>query len=210
MGGVRDGYSSSRFFEALGPGDYPGSAAVTGATVDRRGLNAGENYETVTFVVHAGEDKSEPSAQVSVMSAGWIRMQHGTSNAAGTVIWSNVSAEFILTDIRRGDDDTVLGSGDGSTTEGWGSVSHALLRVSGTGSGLDNGTFFIMGGLSADHQSYWESKCVAAGYIGDHRWVRLVASVSHQGDTSGIAFAAIAVLGLPADWPVNTIRRTDA
>lgn len=209
MGGVRDGYSNFRFFEALGPGDYPGNAAVTGATVDRRGLNAGENYETLTFVVHAGEDGSAASAAVSVGSAGWIRMQHGTSNAAGTVVWSNVSAEFILTDIRRGDDDTVLGSGDGANTSGWLSISHDLLRVSGTGSGLDNGTFFIMGGVSAAYQSYWESKCVAAGYIGDHRWVRLVASVSHAGETSGIAFAAIAVLGLPGDWPVNTVRRTD-
>ncbi len=209
MGGVRDGFSNFRFFEALGPGDYPGSANVTGSTVDRRGLNAGENYETLVFVVHAGEDQSGNSAGVSVMSAGWIRMQHGTSNVAGAVVWSNVSAQFILTDIRRGDDDTVLGSGDGSNTNGWLSISHALLRVSGTGSGLDNGTFFIMGGVSADHQSYWESKCVAAGYVGDHRWVRLVASVSNAGDTSGIAFAAIAVLGLPGDWPVNTNRHTD-
>ncbi|KKK95725.1 hypothetical protein LCGC14_2669910, partial [marine sediment metagenome] len=97
MGGVRDGYSNFRFFEALAPSTYDGTtfASLTGATVDRRGLNAGENYETLTFVVHAGEGSRETSAQVSVDSCAWIRMQHGTSNAAGTVVWSNVSAEMI-------------------------------------------------------------------------------------------------------------------
>jgi len=208
MGGVRDGYSNFRFFEALAPQDFTG-AAITGATVDRRGLNAGQNYETVNFVVHAGEDQSGASAGVSVWSCGWVRMQHGTSNAAGTVVWSNCSAEQILTDIRRHGDDTVLGSATASTTQGLASNSYALLRVSGTGSGLANGTFFTLGGLSADNQSWWESKAVAAGYIGDHRWVRLVVSASVAGDTSGIALAAIAILGLPGDWPVNTIRRTD-
>ncbi len=209
MGGVRDGYSSFRFFEALAPQSFTGAASVTGATVDRRGLNAGEMYETVCFVVHAGEISGVASALQSVHSCGWIRMQHGTSNAAGTVVWSNCSAEHILTDIRRHGDDTVLGSATGSTTEGLTSTSYGLLRVSGAGSGLANGTFFCLGGVSADNQSWWESKAIAAGYIGDHRWVRLVCSASVTGEMSALGIAAIAVLGLPADWPVNTIRRTD-
>jgi len=201
MGGVRDGFSNFRFFEALACQDYSG-AACTGATIDKQG------YETLTFVVHAGEGSAEASAQVSVDSCGWIRMQHGTSNAAGTVAWSNCSAEQILVDLRLHDGDTVLGSDDGSNTDGWGSVSMGVLCASNAGSGLDNGTFFCLGGVSADHQSYWESKAYAAGYIGDHRWVRLVVSVSNAGDTSTVCLAGIAVLGLPGDWPVNTIRKT--
>jgi len=208
MGGVRDGYSSFRFFEAIAPQSFSGTA-ITGATVDRRGFNAGEDYETVTFVVHAGEISAIASALQSVQSCGWVRMQHGTSNAAGTVVWSNCSAEQILTDIRRHGDDTVLGTAGASTTEGLGSNSYGLLCVSNAGSGLANGTFFCIGGLSADNQSWWESKAVAAGYIGNHRWVRLVVSVSAAGETSTVAIAAIAVLGLPGDWPVNVIRRTD-
>jgi len=217
MGGVRDGYSNFRFFEALAPQNWSGAASLTGATVDRRGFNAGENYETVTFVVHAGEGTSEVggglgtvgSAFYSVDSCGWVRMQHGTSNAAGTVVWSNCSAEHILTDIRRHGDDTVLGAAGASTTEGLTSTSYGLLCVSNAGSGLANGTFMCLGGLSATDQSWWESKCVAAGYIGDHRWVRIVVSVSAAGETSYVQLAAIAVLGLPGDWPVNVVRRTD-
>ena len=209
MTSIRDGFSNSRFFEALAPQSYS-TGSVTGATVDRRGLDAGQTYETVTFVVQAGEISGEASAQQSVQSCGWIRMQHGTSNAAGTVVWSNCSAEHILTDIRRDGNDTVLGTGGASTTNGLGSNSYGLLRVSGTGSGLDNGTFFTLGGVSADNQSWWESKAVAAGYIGDHRWVRLVVSVSDAGDTSAVAITALAILGLPGDWPVNVVRKTDA
>lgn len=202
MGGVRDGFSNFRFFEAIAPQSYSG-AALTGATVDKRG------YETLTFIVHMGEISGIASALVSVYSCGWVRMQHGTSNAAGTVVWSNCSAEQILVDIRLHDGDTVLGSADGSNTNGWTSTSMGILRVSGAGSGLDAGTFLCLGGVSADHQSYWESKAHAAGYIGDHRWVRLVVSVSAAGDTSAIGLAAIAVLGNPGDWPVNTNRHTD-
>jgi hypothetical protein len=208
MGGVRDGYSDFRFFEAIAPQSFSGTA-ITGATVDRRGYNAGENYETVTFVVHAGEISGIASALVSVQSCGWVRMQHGTSNAAGTVVWSNCSAEHILTDIRRHGDDTVLGSATGSTTNGLTSTSYGLLCVSNAGSGLAAGTFMCLGGLSADNQSWWESKAIAAGYIGDHRWVRLVVSASDAGDTSAVGLAAIAILGKPGDWPVNSIRRTD-
>jgi len=201
MGGVRDGFSGYRFFEALGPGDYTGAAKV-GATVDKQG------YETLVFVVHAGEDGSGASAGVSVDSCGWIRMQHGTSNAAGTIVWSNCSAEHILVDVRLSDDATVLGAGTGANTSGWGSASAGILCVSNAGSGLANGTFFCLGGVSADHQSYWESQAYPAGYIGDHRWVRLVVSVSAAGETSGIALAAIAILGLEANWPINAVRKT--
>jgi hypothetical protein len=208
MGGVRDGYSNFRFFEALAPQSFSGTA-VTGATVDRRGLNAGENYETVTFIVHAGEISGVASAAQSVQSCGWMRMQHGTSNAAGTVVWSNCSAEHILTDIRRHGDDTVLGAAGGSTTATLGSNSYGLLAVSNAGSGLAAGTFFCLGGVSADNQSWWESKAIAAGYVGDHRWVRLIVSASAAGEVSALGIAAIAVLGLPGAWPVNTVRRTD-
>lgn len=194
MGGVRDLFSNFKFFEALAPQSWDGTT-ITGATVDRQG------YETLAFVVHAGEISNEASAQNSVTSCGWMRMQHGTSNAAGTVVWSNCSAGHILVDIRL--------SGATANTSGFLSGSLGIINVSNAGSGLANGTFFCVGGVSADKDSFWESKAYAAGYIGDHRWVRIIMSVSAAGDTSAVGVAAIAILGLEADWPVNTVRRTD-
>jgi len=196
MGGVRDGFSNFKFFEALAPSTYDGTtfASLTGATVDRQG------YETVTFVVHGGEGSREASAQISVTSCAWIRMQHGASNVAGTVIWANCSAEHILVDLR------LSGAAAGANTSGFISGSMGVLNVSNAGSGLTAGTFFCLGGVSADLQSYWESQAFAAGYIGSERWVRLVVSVSNAGDTSTVALAGIAILGKEADWPVNFER----
>jgi len=193
MGGVRDGFSNFKFFEALGVQSFEGTT-VTGATVDKQG------YETLTFVVHAGEISGEASAQNSVTSCGWIRMQDGESNAAGTVIWANCGSADIQVDLRL--------SGATANTENFVSGSMGVLNASNAGSGLDNGTFFCLGGVSADKDSYWESKAYAAGYIGDKRWVRLVMSVSDVGDTSAVGVAAIAILGKEANWPVNTVRKT--
>ncbi len=204
MGGVRDGYSNFKFFEALAPETFDGTtaASLTGADVDRKG------YETLTFVVHGGEGSREGSAQISVTSCAWIRMQHGNSNAAGTINYQNCSTKDILIDIMISDDGTVLHAGNGLNTSGFLSGSMGILNVSSAGSGLAGGTIFCLGGLSADLQSWWESKAHPAGYIGDKRWVRLVVSVSDVGDTSTVALAAIAILGNEADWPVNTVRKT--
>lgn len=193
MGGVRDGFSNFKFFEALAPQSYS-TGSVTGATVDKQG------YETLAFVVHAGEISGVASAAQSVTSCAWIRMQHGTSNAAGTVVWANCEASMIQVDLRL--------SGATSNTAGLTSTSMGILNVSNAGSGLDAGTFFCLGGVSADNQSFWESKAYVAGYVGQERWVRLVMSVSANGEMSALGVAAIAVLGLEADWPVNTIRKT--
>lgn len=196
MGGVRDGYSNFEFFEVFAPQAYS-VGSLTGATVDKQG------YETLTFIFGAGEISGIASALQSVASAAWLRMQHATSNAAGTRVWSNVSKTDMLVDLRLS---TVV-AGNASNTAGLASISHAILRVSGTGSGMDQGTFFVLGGVSADNQSWWESRVHAAGYIGDHRWVRIVASVSDAGDMSALGIYCIAILGLESDWPVNTVRR---
>ena len=193
MGGVRDNFSNNGFFEALAPQSFDGTA-IAGATIDKRG------YETITFIVTAGEISGEASAQNGSDSCGWIRMQHGTSNAAGTVVWSNCSAVHIITDLRR--------SGATLNTSGMASASYAALAVSNAGSGINNGTFFTLGGLSDISDAMWTSQAFGAGYIGDHRWVRLVVSVSAAGETSAIGIQAIAVAGLPGDWPVNTNRIT--
>ena len=201
MGGIRDGYSNFKFFEVLAPQSMI-TGGVAGATVDKQG------YETLTFVCHAGEISAIASSIGSTVSCTYFRMQHGTSNAAGTVVWSNCSAEQILVDLRLSDDGTVLGSADGLNTSGYTSTNMAVLCTNSAGSGLDNGTFFCCDGLSGGYQSWWESKAVGAGYIGDHRWVRVNMSTSTVGDVSATGIACIAILGLEANWPVNTVRKT--
>lgn len=194
MGGVRDGYSNHLFFEAVAPQSFTGTSIV-GASIDKQG------YETVTFVVTAGEISGEASAQTSVTSCGFVRMQEGTSNTAGTVVWTNVDGTSqIITDLRL--------SGTTLNTSDYLSGSLGVINASNAGSGLAAGTWLCLGGVSADKQSFWESQAHQAGYIGTARWVRLLVSVSAAGDTSAVAVQALAILEKPADWPVNTIRRT--
>ncbi len=193
MGGVRDGFSNYKFFEALAPQSYS-TGSITGAEVDKQG------YETLVFVVGAGEISGIASALQSVTSCAWMRMQDGESNANGAVVWTNCQASDIQVDLRL--------SGATANTENYISGSMGIINVSNAGSGLDNGTFFCLGGVSADKQSYWESKAYAAGYIGDKRWVRVVCSVSDNGDMSALGIYGLAILGLEANWPINTVRKT--
>lgn len=195
MGGVRDGYSNFEWFEALAPQSFDGTT-ITGATVDKQG------YETLTFQVHAGEISGIASALNGSLSCGWVRMQHGESNAAGTVVWANCQESHILTDVRR--------SGATVNTSDMTSVSYALLAVSNAGSGIANGTFMTLGGLSDISDAMWTSKMIAAGYKGERRWVRLVVSVSAAGETSAVGIAAQAVLGLESEWPVNFINKDNS
>jgi hypothetical protein len=193
MGGVRDGFSNFGFFEALAPQSFIGDS-ITGATIDKDG------YQTLTFLMHAGEISGIASALVSVLSCGWVRMQEGVSNEAGSIIWNNVQESQILIDVKI--------SGETLNVSNYTSASYGLLAESAAGSGLANGTVLTLGGVSADKQSFWESKMHAVGYIGYERWVRLVVSASAAGETSAIGIAATAVLGCPHNWPVNELRTT--
>ena len=201
MGGVRDGYSNFKFFEVLAPQSMI-TGGVAGATVDKQG------YETLTFACHVGEISAIASSIGSTVSCAYFRMQHATSNAAGVLVWSNCSAEQILVDLRLSDDGTVLGADAGLNTSGLTSTNMAVLCINSAGSGIDNGTFFCAAGLSGGYQSWWESRVIPAGYIGDHRWVRVNMSTSTVGDVSAHGVACIAILGLEANWPINTVRKS--
>jgi len=206
MGGVRDGYSSFRFFEAIQP-NFTNGLHITGATIDRQG------YETLTFLHGMNFDiTTSASTQVSGAMPGsagsgyFVRMQHGLSNAAGTVIWSNCQASHMLVDV------TMSGqmSGVSDTSFPW------MAGMAGTsqGSGLAEGCCFHYG-ISTNTNtllSYVESKVWAAGYIGDRRWVRVLLSASQttglDAETSGVFFYCAAVLCLEADWPINLVKRS--
>ena len=208
MGGVRDGYSSFRFFEAIQPTNTL-AAQITGATVDR------QNYETLTFLhgmkfdISCSTAASAVASGASPGSAGsgyFLRMQHAVSNTVGTLIWSNCQASHMLVDV------TMSGqmSGVSDTSFPW------MAGMAGTsqGSGLAEGCCFHYG-ISTNTNtllSYVESKVWAAGYIGARRWVRVL--LSHSGTAAAVAevssvyFYCAAILCLEADWPVNMTKRS--
>jgi hypothetical protein len=61
-------------------------------------------------------------------------------------------------------------------------------------------TFSISGTSVAD----LESQILEFGYRGDHRYVRLVVDSAGTADAGSVVMGAIAVLGNPANWPVNS------
>ncbi len=185
MGGVRDGYSNFGFYTALSPGVK--AAAATGLTIDRQG------YETVTFVVNV---ENFSLSNGSTYSAMFVRMQHGESNTAGTVVWSNCEASMMLFDATMSG---LVASGQ----------SHGLWAVGSCGSGPAEGVFLHFG-VSQSLIPSMESRAYKAGYVGTRRWVRVMLSQSTAGDQSDVELGAIAILGLPGQWPVNSIIRTNS
>ena len=191
MGGIRDGYSNFKFFEAISPGSTIGVQAITGETIDRRG------YETVlfTFGMDASISGKASGDYPDYMSGYFLRMQHGESNPAGTVVWSNCVASQMLFDMTFGG---VL-SGLSVTSYGW-------LQTTSCGSGIDEGVCCHFG-VGQSNLSVLEDKVLGAGYTGTRRWVRLMLSCSAAADVSTVGFFAQAILGLPGEWPVNAIKR---
>jgi hypothetical protein len=186
MGGVRDGYSNFLFYCEIPPGGK--NAAETGRSVDRRG------FETVTFVVNV---ENFSLSNGSVYSNFFVRMQHGESNATtGVVAWSNCQASHMLFDATM----------SGLVTA---NQSHGLWAVGSCGSGPDEGVWLHFG-LSQSLLGSMESRAYAVGYVGTRRWVRLMLSQSTAGDQSTVELGAIAILGLPGQWPVNLIQRTNS
>jgi len=201
MGGVRDGYSNFKFFTAIQPQMTAGLVGIDGETIDRQG------YETVTFL-HAMKFDVITSASTwasgvqpgSALSGYFCRMQHGESNAAGTVVWSNCQASQMLFD------ETLEGQMSDVGNTSWGFM--AGMDGTSCGSGPDEGTFHFYGvSVATGYLSYVESHVWGAGYIGTRRWVRMHLSASAAAEVSGVGFAAFCVLGLEGDWPINMVKR---
>jgi len=196
MGGVRDGYSNFRFFTAIQPQSTNGVVSINGEAIDKQG------YETVTFIHAMKMDNSGTVSGAfagSVLSGAWLRMQHGNSNAAGAVAWSNCQASHMLFDI------TLSGVYSGVSDTSWGMM--AGMAGTSCGSGPNEGTFFYYG-ISNSFISYLESHVWAAGYIGPKRWVRIHYSASAAAENSTVGFAAFAILGLEGNWPINMVKRS--
>jgi hypothetical protein len=73
---------------------------------------------------------------------------------------------------------------------------HSVIGEDGAYSTLASGVF-----LSIDSVAGFASTAYAVGYKGNRQYVRVV--VSGAGAPSHYSMGAIAILGLPANWPVN-------
>ncbi len=114
---------------------------------------------------------------VSTTSYITIRMQHASASAAGNDgVWSYVSEGHVL-----------------------GSEFSLYTTVT-------SGRVFSMC-ISAGSVAVYESAVFMVGYRGKRRYVRLmtenIAGHSAAGDVN--VYGAVAILGLPANWPVNTV-----
>lgn len=173
---IRENYSNFNFFQVIPPGSK--TAAVTGASVDIQG------YQACTFLVHVDD-----FSQTSTTSAWFMRMQHGDSDADGSIGWGTVANSQMLFD------NTMKGQLSGVT-------GFSQTVSTGSADGIP-----IHFGISNGSDSDLFSTVFLAGYIGNKRWVRLNLSQSTAGDVSAIVLAVEAMRGLPGDWPVNSVNR---
>jgi hypothetical protein len=76
---------------------------------------------------------------------------------------------------------------------------HSVVGAGGAYSTLNSGIFQSIGSCTAG-ESY-ACQCYAVGYVGPRRWARIV--ISDVGIPSTASMGCIAILGLPANWPVS-------
>ena len=102
-------------------------------------------------------------------------LQHGTASAAGVDQWSLVPNSRLIHSVVGGYDSTA-----------------------------ETGCFWSQMSASEVTGSTQASIVLRVGYKTDtnHRYLRL--HYSNIGDASGCHVAAICILGLPADWPINS------
>jgi len=91
-----------------------------------------------------------------------------------------------------------LSDADGSLYWSEVAASQVLHSVIGPGSGFASGYFQTIGSTLSNA---YQSNVYAIGYKGSRRWIRL--RLEATGAPSALAAGAIALLGLPANWPVN-------
>jgi hypothetical protein len=192
MSGIRDGYANFKFFEVIEP-HYadPSVTLVTGATVDTLG------YETLCFTI-----QHSILSLASVVDQIDVYIEEASQSAAGRDAWSICSAGDVYgLDMPRLM--SVL------TVDSWlalDKLTRASYQISipvyaSTASG-----HVLALGISGTSQASMitDSFVHMIGYKGQRRYVRLMISASTN--VSYTALNAMAILGLPANWPVNMVK----
>ena len=181
---MRELMGGFKFFECYGlkEGHGTGLGGVTG--VDLKG------FETCTFAVHF-YSVSGTATGLSLVSRIFCRIQHAYGSVSTGICsgpdstWSNCSGTDILTN------NTSVAS-----ASAWPFMSKSMSG--------DDGIWLSIYISGTSLASAW-SRIYTVAYIGNRRFVRILVSASAADDVSAIIVGGMAMLGYPANWPVNSI-----
>ena len=174
---VRETYSDFGYYTMFGAAEYataemPASGELSSISVDTQGFDA------ATIIINVGS--CDVLGSQSCMR---ITLMHGTSTAAAD--YAYVSTTDLI-----GSGFAVQSDAAASTTAI--SFGGAMALISGTIMDFDIAAASCLSG-----QGTW-----AFGYIGKRRYLKLMIESTGSVDTGSIAMCAVAVLGVPANWPV--------
>lgn len=130
----RDMYSQFRFVQTIEVQDIAAGAATTGTACDTRG------YLGVTLIVPVA---TNTGGAMSTDNRFTLHLEHGESDAGGTVIWSEVYPS---------------------------QMAHSVTGQGGAYSALNSGIFQSI--YSAAGAASFACQVYAVGYLGPRRWVR--------------------------------------
>jgi hypothetical protein len=169
---VRETYSNFGYYQMFGAAEYAAAEMPASGELSSISIDT-RGYEAVTIIVNVGSCDVENSA-----SCMQLRLMHCDTTTSTDYV--NVSSADLI-----GSD--------------WSVTSGAVISFGGD-SALVSGVimdFDIPSGSTLSGQGTW-----AFGYIGKYRYIKLMLESTGTVDTGSIAMAAIAVPGLPANWPV--------
>jgi hypothetical protein len=181
---MRELQSGFKFFECYGLKECLGTGAGGVTGVDLQG------YETCTFAVHF-YSVSGTAAGISLVSRIYCKIQHAHGSVSTGICsgpdstWSNCS-----------DTDVLMGTTSVASASAWPFISKSMSA--------DDGIWLSIYISGTSLASAW-SRIYTVAYIGNRRFVRILVSASAAADCSAVICGGMAILGYPANWPVNAI-----
>ncbi len=191
MGGRRDGRSNFKFFEIIEP-HYadPSVAAVTSATIDTQG------YETCAIVI-----QHSIISLASFVDPMDVYIEKASQSAAGIDAWQDcVASDVFGIDLPRLYSVYTMASWLALDALTRASFPLSIPALTGGASGE---ILNIAISVTSQAQMVTDSYPHVIGYKGMERYVRIVISASTN--ISYVPLNALAVLGLPANWPASVL-----
>jgi len=172
---VRENYSEFGYYVMFGAAEYAAAEMPGSGELSSISVDT-RGFEATTLIINVGS--CEVLGSQSCMR---IALMHGTSTAAAD--YAYVSATDLI-----GSDYTVNTAAASTAVISYGGL---MGLTSGTIIDFDIATASILSG-----QGTW-----ALGYIGKRRYLKLMLESTGSVDTGSIAMAAVAINGIPSNWP---------
>lgn len=173
---IRDQYSNFGYYQMFGAAEYAAAEMPASGELSSVSVDT-RGFETATIIVNIGS--CEVLGSQSCMR---LTLMHAHSTTAAS--YDYVSSTDLM------GSDFLVNSGAASTTPI--SFGGDMALVSGTIMDFDIAAASVLSG-----QGTW-----AFGYKGPRRYLKLMLESTGSVNTGSIAMCAMAVLGLPANWPV--------